>query len=117
MGQAEYLPNFCFFSDCLIITPQLPPNYPPITPQLSLNYLSLSPIINSKCEEIGGGITFICVLNGGFMFFSDLVKQIKYPIKLDFVQCKSYNDMQQQELQIPRHSTADLVEEDKREKR
>ena len=27
--------------------------------------------LNSKCEEVGGGITFICVLNGGFMFFSD----------------------------------------------
>ena len=47
--------------------------------------------LNSKCEELGGGITFICVLNGGFMFFSDLVKLIKYPIKIDFIQCKSYN--------------------------
>jgi len=56
--------------------------------------------LNSKCEELGGGITFICVLNGGFMFFSDLVKLIKYPIKIDFIQCKSYNDMQQQELEI-----------------
>ena len=56
--------------------------------------------LNSKCEEVGGGITFICVLNGGFMFFSDLVKLIKYPIKIDFIQCKSYNDMQQQELTI-----------------
>ena len=54
--------------------------------------------LNIKCEELGGGITFICVLNGGFMFFSDLVKLIKYPIKIDFIQCKSYNDMQQQEL-------------------
>ena len=56
--------------------------------------------INLRCEKIGGGITFICVLNGGFMFFSDLVKLIKYPIKIDFIQCKSYNDMQQQELTI-----------------
>ena len=56
--------------------------------------------LNSKCEELGGGITFICVLNGGFMFFSDLVKLIKYPIKIDFIQCKSYNNNQQQELEI-----------------
>ena len=56
--------------------------------------------INLRCEELGGGITFICVLNGGFMFFSDLVKLIKYPIKIDFIQCKSYNDNQQQELTI-----------------
>ena len=38
--------------------------------------------LNSKCEELGGGITFICVLNGGFMFFSDLVKLINTQLKL-----------------------------------
>ena len=64
--------------------------------------------LNSKCKEIGGGITFICVLNGGFMFFSDLVKRIKYPIKIDFIQCKSYNDMQQQELEITKDIDSDI---------
>ena len=64
--------------------------------------------LNSKCEELGGGITFICVLNGGFMFFSDLVKLIKYPIKIDFIQCKSYNDMQQQELTIVKDIDSDI---------
>ena len=64
--------------------------------------------LNSKCEELGGGITFICVLNGGFMFFSDLVKLIKYPIKIDFIQCKSYNDMQQQELTIIKDIDSDI---------
>ena len=24
--------------------------------------------INLRCKELGGGITVICVLNGGFMF-------------------------------------------------
>ena len=64
--------------------------------------------LNIKCEELGGGITFICVLNGGFMFFSDLVKLIKYPIKIDFIQCKSYNDMQQQELTIIKDIDSDI---------
>ena len=64
--------------------------------------------INLRCEELGGGITFICVLNGGFMFFSDLVKLIKYPIKIDFIQCKSYNDMQQQELEITKDIDSDI---------
>ena len=64
--------------------------------------------INLRCEKIGGGITFICVLNGGFMFFSDLVKLIKYPIKIDFIQCKSYNDMQQQELTIVKDIDSDI---------
>ena len=64
--------------------------------------------INLRCEKIGGRITFICVLNGGFMFFSDLVKLIKYPIKIDFIQCKSYNDMQQQELTIVKDIDSDI---------
>ena len=64
--------------------------------------------INLRCKELGGGITFICVLNGGFMFFSDLVKLIKYPIKIDFIQCKSYNDMQQQELEITKDIDSDI---------
>ena len=68
----------------------------------------LSNELNHKCEKIGGGITFICVLNGGFMFFSDLVKLIKYPIKIDFIQCKSYNDMQQQELEITKDIDSDI---------
>ena len=68
----------------------------------------LSNSINLRCEKIGGDITFICVLNGGFMFFSDLVKLIKYPIKIDFIQCKSYNDMQQQELTIIKDIDSDI---------
>ena len=64
--------------------------------------------INLRCEKIGGGITFVCVLNGGFMFFSNLVILIKYPIKIDFIQCKSYNDMQQQELTIIKDIDSDI---------
>ena len=33
---------------------------------------------------------FICVLNGGFMFFTDLVKQIDIDIEIDFIRAKSY---------------------------
>ena len=68
----------------------------------------LAAFIEEDCERLGGGITFICVLNGGFMFFSDLVKRIKYPIKIDFIQCKSYNDMQQQELEITKDIDSDI---------
>ena len=64
--------------------------------------------INLRCEKIGGGITFICVLNGGFMFFSDLVKLIKYPIKIDFIQCKSYNDNEQGVLKITKDIDLDI---------
>ena len=34
---------------------------------------------------------FICVLNGGFMFFSDLVKKYTGCCELDFIRAKSYN--------------------------
>ena len=30
--------------------------------------------LTDKCHEYGGGIVFVCVMKGGFMFFSDLVK-------------------------------------------
>ena len=39
--------------------------------------VGLSQLINNKCEKHGGGIVFVCVLKGGFMFFSDLIKHVK----------------------------------------
>jgi len=56
--------------------------------------------INKKCEKHGGGIVFICVMKGGFMFFSDLLKKIKYPIEVDFVKCSSYDGQSQKVLEI-----------------
>jgi hypoxanthine phosphoribosyltransferase len=40
-------------------------------------------------------IVMICVLNGGFMFFSDLVKNMSTDVELDFIQAKSYNGQDQ----------------------
>ena len=60
----------------------------------------LSQIINNRCEKHGGGIVFICVMKGGFMFFSDLIKKIKYPIEVDFVKCSSYDGQSQKVLEI-----------------
>ena len=69
----------------------------------------LSQIINRKCENIGGGIVFVCVLKGGFMFFSDLVKKIKYPILIDFIQCESYEGYTQgAELKITKNIELDI---------
>jgi len=33
---------------------------------------------------------FICVLNGAFMFASDLIKQMDFPCELSFIRLKSY---------------------------
>ena len=60
----------------------------------------LSQLINSKCDKHGGGIVFVCVMKGGFMFFSDLIKKIEYPIEVDFIKCSSYDGFSQKELEI-----------------
>jgi hypoxanthine phosphoribosyltransferase len=41
---------------------------------------------HSSNEEV----VMICLLKGGFMFFSDLTKKIKIPIQCDFMRVKSY---------------------------
>ena len=56
--------------------------------------------LTDKCNEIGGGIVFVCVMKGGFMFFSDLLKHINYPIEVDFVKCSSYDGQSQKILEI-----------------
>ena len=60
----------------------------------------LSQIINNRCNEYGGGIVFVCVMKGGFMFFSDLVKKIKYPVEIDFIKCSSYAGQEQGSIQL-----------------
>ena len=60
----------------------------------------LSQLINPVCEKYGGGIVFVCVMKGGFMFFSDLIKKINYPIEVDFIKCSSYDGFNQKELEI-----------------
>jgi len=60
----------------------------------------LSQVINNYCNHHGGGIVFVCVMKGGFMFFSDLIKKIKYPIEVDFVKCSSYDGQSQKVLEI-----------------
>ena len=45
-------------------------------------------------------VVLVCILNGGFMFFSDLVKQINIPIEIDFIRCKSYFGRKQGDLVV-----------------
>ena len=60
----------------------------------------LSQVINNYCKHEGGGIVFVCVMKGGFMFFSDLIKKINYPIEVDFVKCSSYDGQSQKVLEM-----------------
>tara|TARA_R110000772_G_scaffold9044_1_gene29838 strand:+ start:930 stop:1442 length:513 start_codon:yes stop_codon:yes gene_type:complete len=45
-------------------------------------------------------IVLVCILNGAFMFFSDLVKQITVPIEVDFIRCRSYYGKKQGDLVV-----------------
>ncbi len=38
----------------------------------------------------GDSVLAVCVLKGGFMFFSDLVKRLTLPLELDFLRISSY---------------------------
>ena len=60
----------------------------------------LGQVITNYCHKHGGGIVFICVMKGGFMFFSDLIKKVHYPIEVDFIKCSSYDGFEQKELSI-----------------
>ena len=56
--------------------------------------------LTEKCHEYGGGIVFVCVMNGAFMFYSDLVKHIQYPIETSFLKCQSYDGLERKEISL-----------------
>lgn len=51
----------------------------------------------------------ICVLNGAFMFFTDLVKQIDIDCEIDFIQAKSYQGQEQSAVKITKDITTDIT--------
>ena len=68
----------------------------------------LGATLTDKCHEYGGVIVFVCIMKGGFMFFSDLIKHIQYPIEVDFVKCSSYEGQEQKMLQLHYDIESDL---------
>jgi hypoxanthine phosphoribosyltransferase len=54
---------------------------------------------------------FICVLNGAFMFFTDLVKNID-ECEIDFISAKSYENTTQGEIRILKTITIDIEGKD-----
>lgn len=58
--------------------------------------------IDSLASEInkdyaGKSLIVLCILNGAFMFTSDLVKKINVPIEVDFISLCSYNGTESSE--------------------
>ena len=70
----------------------------------------LGQVITSHCNKHGGGIVFVCVMKGGFMFFSDLIKKVHYPIEVDFIKCSSYDGFEQKELSIHYDIEVDITD-------
>ena len=66
--------------------------------------------LSEECNEKGGGIVFVCVMKGGYMFFSDLVKLIKYPIEVDFIRCSSYEGQEKKEFTLHYDIEADVTD-------
>lgn len=43
------------------------------------------------CEYRGKDLVAIGILNGAYMFFADLIRQIEIPVTIGFIQAKSYS--------------------------
>jgi len=54
---------------------------------------------------------FICVLNGAFMFFTDLVKRVG-ECEIDFIRAKSYNGITQSIVKISKSVETDISRKD-----
>ena len=53
-------------------------------------------------------MVFVGILNGAFMFFSDLVKKIEFPIEIDFVRVKSYDGQNRKEIKFTKDLEVDV---------
>ena len=67
---------------------------------LDIKIKILAKQINDEHRDDSTPVVFVCILNGGFMFFSDLVKQINIPVEIDFIRCKSYLGRKQGDLVV-----------------
>ena len=67
---------------------------------LDLKIKILAKQINDAHRGDPTPVVMVCILNGGFMFFSDLVKELTIPVELDFIRCKSYYGRKQGDLVV-----------------
>jgi hypoxanthine phosphoribosyltransferase len=54
---------------------------------------------------------FTCILNGGFMFYSDLVKSLNFPIKCDFLRATSYKGSKQTDVKVTKYPESPIHNE------
>jgi hypoxanthine phosphoribosyltransferase len=58
--------------------------------QIRARVAELAKEINA--HYVGKELTMICVLKGSFLFFADLVRAVKVPVKVEFISCSSYGN-------------------------
>ena len=68
----------------------------------------LATIINKEDFNHRRSVVFVGVLNGAFMFFSDLVKKIGLPMEIDFVRVKSYDGQNRKKIQFIKDLEVDI---------
>ena len=67
---------------------------------LQAKIIQLANTINQIENHNETPVVFVGILNGAFMFFSDLVRYIKFPIEIDFVRVKSYDGQNRKEIKF-----------------
>jgi len=67
--------------------------------QISARVAELGQAINEHYRDTEG-LIIICILKGGFMFLSDLVKHLNVPCHIEFVRLSSYGDNQKSSGQV-----------------
>ena len=75
---------------------------------LQAKIIQLASIINNDDFNYRKPVVFVGILNGAFMFFSDLVKYIKFPIEIDFVRVKSYDGQNRKEIKFTKDLEVDI---------
>jgi len=68
--------------------------------------------IGAQINSTHGDKVFIGVLNGSFMFFSDLIKHIEGDIQVDFIRVKSYTNQQRGEVKLLKDIELDVTDKD-----
>ena len=75
---------------------------------LQAKIIQLANTINQIENHNETPVVFVGILNGAFMFFSDLVKYIKFPIEIDFVRVKSYDGQNRKEIKFTKDLETDI---------
>lgn len=80
--------------------------------ELSDRVKSLAIQLSYSNNPLGEPKVMVCVLNGAFMFFSDLVRNMRVDCQVDFMQVKSYENAKQGEIRILKDLSIDLTMKD-----